>query len=162
MDGTASALEDVYADDLCVAQFLWPLRRFLDEDEVTEVCINEPGYVHIESSTGWRRVESPEMTFDRCMALATAVATFGEQSVSEAAPLLSTTLPTGERIQIVIPPVARRLRVCITIRKPSGRLYTLEELDALGMFSRLAPQEDGQRPDPRLLPRDKALLGLRR
>ncbi|HYA66549.1 MAG TPA: P-type DNA transfer ATPase VirB11 [Burkholderiaceae bacterium] len=164
MDGTASDLADVYADDLCVAQFLRPLRRFLDEEDVTEVCVNEPGHAHIEAASGWRKVALPEMTFDRCMALAVAVATFGEQSISEGAPLLSTSLPTGERIQIVVPPVARRASVSITIRKPSSRVYTLEQLEEMGMFSRLPPQEDGQsrREDPRLLPGDKKLLALRR
>jgi len=162
MDGNADGSDDVYADDLCVAQFLRPLRHLLDEIEVTEVCVNEPGRAHVETSNGWRIVEAPEMTFDRCMALANAVATFGEQSISEAMPLLSTTLPTGERIQIVIPPVAKRLRVSITVRKPSSRSYTLEELDGLGLFSRLAPQEDAQRLDPRLLPGERKLLALRK
>ena len=162
MDGNGSSFEDVYADDLCVAQFLRPLRHLLDQDKVTEVCVNQPGRVHIESSEGWHMVEAPDMTFERCMALATAVATFGDQAICEGAPLLSTTLPSGERIQIVIPPVATRSSVSITIRKPSSRSYTIEELDALGFFSHLAPQDDFQPVEARLLASDKALLALRK
>ena len=162
MDGISQGLEDVWAEDLCVAQFLLPLRRFLDEEGVTEVCINEPGRVHVETAQGWAMLEAPEMTLDRCLALSTAVATFGEQAISEASPLLSTTLPTGERIQIVIPPVSARSRVSVTIRKPSGRCYTLQELDARGMFSRLPPQDDFSMKDSRLLAGDKQLLALRK
>ncbi len=44
------------------------------------------------------------MTQERCLSLATAVATFCDQQINQERPLLSATLPSGERIQFVIPP----------------------------------------------------------
>src|SRR5450631_54763 len=141
---------DIYAEDLCVGEFLRPLRALLDQDEVTEVCVNEPGWAHVESVDGWRAVAVPQMTYERCLALATAVATYGDQSICEGAPLLSTTLPTGERIQVVIPPVTARGCVAITIRKPSGTLATLDQIEATGMFSRVPQAQYADLDDPGL------------
>jgi type IV secretion system protein VirB11 len=151
---------DIYAEDLCVGEFLRPLRALLDQDEVTEVCVNEPGWAHVESVDGWRAVAVPQMTYERCLALATAVATYGDQSICEGAPLLSTTLPTGERIQVVIPPVTARGCVAITIRKPSGTLATLDQLEATGMFSRVPQAQYADLDDPGLRNTDLALIGL--
>jgi type IV secretion system protein VirB11 len=102
----------------------------------------------------------PELTFERCLALATAVATFADQAISEGVPLLSATLPTGERIQVVIPPVTARGSVAITIRKPSGAISTLNQLEALGMFSSLPRARATLLEDPRLLAGDRQLLAL--
>ena len=160
-DSSAAALDsDFYAEDLSVAQFLRPLRALLDAQEVTEVCVNEPLWAHVESSRGWERVRIPEMTLQRCLSLATAVATYGDQAISEANPLLSTTLPTGERIQIVVPPATTRGSVSITIRKPSTGQVGLAELEASGVFSRMVP---GQTLEPSLEPllaADRQLLEL--
>ncbi len=161
MENPRGAPEDVYAEDLCVAQFLRPLRSLLDGGTVTEVCVNEPGRAHIETLDGWHWVELPEMTYERCLALATAVATYGEQAISEGAPLLSTTLPSGERIQVVIPPVTARGSVAITIRKPSHALASLAQLAVSGMFSRVPKAENAELDDPRLLASDRTLLRLR-
>ncbi|SPE27258.1 Type IV secretion system protein VirB11 [Burkholderiales bacterium] len=164
MDGDGSVLEegnaDVYAEDLCITQFLRPLRQLLNHGMVTEVCVNEPGRVHVETSDGWHCLDVPQMSYERCMALATAVATFGDQRLSEGAPLLSTTLPSGERIQIAVPPVTARSRVSITIRKPSAILHSLAELDAQGMFSRIQCCEAPEPGDGRLLEGDRQLLEL--
>jgi len=151
---------DVYAEDLCITQFLRPLRQILSHAMVTEVCVNEPGRVHIETAEGWHALDVPQMSYERCLALATAVATFGDQRLSEGAPLLSTTLPTGERIQIAVPPVTARSRVSITIRKPSSNLHSLAELDAQGMFLRM-PRCAAPVPDEGPLPAgDRRLLEL--
>jgi len=154
-----ASADDVYADDLCVAEFLRPLRAILDEPGVTEVCVNEPGRAFVETAAGWRDVAIPQMGFERCLALATAVATYGDQAISEGAPLLSTTLPTGERVQVVVPPVTSRGCVAITIRKPSDSLAVLSQLEAGGLFSRLSPLAVPALDD-RLLELDRQLLQL--
>jgi len=152
--------EDLYAHDLCVGEFLRPLRVILDREDVTEVCVNEPGVAHVESYAGWQFVPVPQMSYERCLALATAVATFADQAIGEGAPLLSTALPTGERIQIVIPPVTARGSVAITIRKPSNRLASLAALEQAGMFARLVRLEATGFDDPHPLPADRALCRL--
>ena len=62
------------------------------------------------------------------MSMAKLVANFTSQRVSPTEPLLSATLPSGERIQIVLPPATEEGTVSITIRRPSNALWTLEQL----------------------------------
>ncbi|WP_208541838.1 ATPase, T2SS/T4P/T4SS family, partial [Bartonella capreoli] len=50
-------------------------------------------------------------------------------------PILSATLPNNERIQIVIPPAVEKDTISMTIRKPSSRSFSLEDLSNNGLFS---------------------------
>ena len=52
------------------------------------------------------------MTQERCLSLATAVATFCDQQINQERPLLSATLPSGERIQFVDPAGGHRAARC--------------------------------------------------
>ena len=114
--------------------FLGPLTSLLDEPDVTEICINQPGTAFVERQTGWSRHALPFASFDWCMSVAKLVANHTRQRISASEPLLSATLPGGERIQIVLPPATEDRTVSITIRRPSNVLWTLEELDGLGIF----------------------------
>jgi len=95
-------------DATSVVEFLRPLRDQLDAPGVLEVCVNRPGELLVETVRGWQTVPAPEMTQERCLSLATAVATFCDQQVNQERPLLSATQPSGERIQFVIPPAVPR------------------------------------------------------
>lgn len=123
-------------DATSVLEFIRPLREHLDEAGVTEVCVNRPGELHVETAMGWRVVPAPEMTYERCMSLATAVATFCDQRVNPETPLLSATLPTDERVQFAIPPAVPRGCVSITLRKPARTIRRLAEFEQEGLFSR--------------------------
>jgi len=120
-----------------VNELLRPLRRLLDRPGVTEVCVNEPGRAFVESDAGWTEEPVEEMTFFQCLAAARAIATYSNQDVGESRPLLSATLPTGERIQIVYPPATSPMCVSFTIRKPGTRVRPIAELAANGLFDRI-------------------------
>ena len=62
-------------DATSVVEFLRPLRDQLDAPGVLEVCVNRPGELLVETVRGWQTVPAPEMTQERCLSLATAVAT---------------------------------------------------------------------------------------
>ncbi len=131
-------------DATSVVEFLRPLREHLDRPGVLEVCLNRPGELQIESVTGWQAVAAPDMTQERCLSLATAVATFCDQQINQERPLLSATLPSGERIQFVIPPAVPRGTVSITVRKPSQLVKRLDDFEREGLFARTA---GAARPD---------------
>jgi type IV secretion system protein VirB11 len=118
--------------------YLVPLRPLLDDDRVTELCINRPHEAFIESDTGWRREALPFASFDWCFALARLVANHTRQRITADEPLLSATLPSGERVQVVLPPAAEDGTVSITIRRPASAIWTLEQLQAKGMFDAVA------------------------
>ncbi|MCV2366980.1 P-type DNA transfer ATPase VirB11 [Roseateles oligotrophus] len=124
-------------DATSVIEFLRPLREQLDAPGVLEVCVNRPGELLVETFEGWQTVAVPELTLERCLSLATAIATFSDQQISQEHPLLSATLPSGERIQIVIPPAVSRGTVSITVRKPSHMIKRLDDFERDGLFERV-------------------------
>lgn len=118
-----------------LAEYLEPLRGFLSDDNLNEICVNRPGEVWTEGRDGWKRHEVPVLTFSNCRHLATLIASFNAKSISADNPVLSAALPGGERVQVIIPPGCEAHTVSITVRKPSTIDKTLDELDAEGAFT---------------------------
>jgi type IV secretion system protein VirB11 len=110
------------------------LRPLLTNPEITEVCINHPGEAFIETRDGWTQVPLPFANFDWCRRLAKLVANSTRQRIDEESPLLSASLPGGERIQIALPPATTPGCVALTIRRPSNEVWSLEELTRRGLF----------------------------
>ncbi len=113
---------------------LRPLRPLLADPEVTELCINRPCEVFLEARSGWRREDLPCADFDWCRRLAKLVANVTRQRVDESAPLLSASLPSGERVQIVLPPATTRGCVAITMRRPAEVVWSIADLTQRGVF----------------------------
>jgi type IV secretion system protein VirB11 len=119
------------------------LRPLLSDPDVTELCINRPGEAFIETRAGWRTQALPFADYAWCHRLAKLVANSTRQRIDEESPLLSASLPSGERIQIVLPPATSQQCVAITIRRPSDQVWSIEELTRSGIFraTRHATQE---------------------
>lgn len=127
-----------------------PLRPYLDQDDVTELCINQPGGLFLETFTGWERITDSTITEPWLDGFAKASATYADQTIGETSPILSAHMPSGERLQIIVPPAAGAISV--TIRKPSDQLLTLSQLAETGTFDPLA--EIQRTVDPTLAARD--------
>lgn len=122
--GAASALE----------LNLRPLRPHLDDPQVTELCINRPKEAFVETRRGWERRALPFADFDWCRRLAKLIANSTRQRVDEEAPILSASLPSGERAQLVLPPATTAGTVAITLRRPSEAVWTIRQLSERGIF----------------------------
>jgi type IV secretion system protein VirB11 len=123
-DGDASAL----------SLTLRALRPLLANRDVMELCINRPNEAFVETSSGWRQECLPFADFDWCTRLAKLVANSTQQRVDATSPLLSASLPTGERVQIVMPPATTAGCVAIAIRRPADQVWSIEELASRGIF----------------------------
>lgn len=113
---------------------LRPLHPWLSDPTVTELCINRPGEVFLETRQGWRCESLAFADFDWCQRLAKLIANFTRQRIDAETPLLSASLPRGERVQIVMPPATTAGCVAITIRRPSEQAWSIEELGRSGIF----------------------------
>ena len=113
---------------------LQALRPHLSRPEVTELCINRPGELFLETAAGWTRESAPFADFDWCRRLAKLIAHCTRQRVDETSPLLSAALPSGERVQVVLPPATSTGCVAITIRRPADAVWSIEELAHRGIF----------------------------
>jgi type IV secretion system protein VirB11 len=127
-------LAEVTASTSALELTLRSLRPLLSRSDVTELCINRPGVAFLETREGWRREALPFADFDWCRRLAKLVANSTRQRIDEESPLLSASLPSGERIQIVLPPATSAGCVAISIRRPSDQVWSIEELAAHGIF----------------------------
>ena len=107
---------------------------YLKREGVTEVCINQPKELHIEDDKGWHRIALPELTLSYLGQLAKLIAVFNNKTIDEGKPILSASLPDGQRVQVVRPPVAQSGTLSMTIRIPSPVNKTLDELNDEGAF----------------------------
>ncbi|HEX4377108.1 MAG TPA: P-type DNA transfer ATPase VirB11 [Steroidobacteraceae bacterium] len=119
------------------------LQAFLRNEEVTEICINRPGTVFTECVGGWKSEAMPELDLKWCLRFAKLVANYSRQRIDATTPLLSASLPGGERVQIVLPPATSAGCVAIAIRRPGSRAWSLSELGAKGIFQRARRAERG-------------------
>jgi type IV secretion system protein VirB11 len=134
------------------------VREFMASPDVTEICINNPGELYLETRGGWRKVEVPSLTFDRARQFCTAVVNESNtgQRITDTDPVVSLTFPTGQRAQFVIPPAVEAGKVSITIRLPSKHTKTLAQYEEDGFFNQILEGENG------ISEHDLELLELRR
>lgn len=122
------------ADRVYLQSYLAPLAFALDREDVTDIYINRPGEVWLESLGGQiERHEAPELDAALLPRLARQVAALSHQGISREHPLLSASLPDGSRIQIVAPP-ATRGELAIAIRKHVSADLTLDDYVSADAF----------------------------
>lgn len=114
--------------------YLLPLKQILDRDGVNEVSINKPFEAWVEMKGDMVREELPTFDLEHLKSLGRLVAQATEQRLSEEEPLLSATLPSGYRIQIVFPPACEQGSVVMSIRKPSLLKWNLDDYEKMGVF----------------------------
>ncbi len=110
------------------------LRPLLSDSDVMELCINRPCEAFVETRSGWRREALPFADFEWCCRFAKLTANSTQQRVDATSPLLSASLPTGERVQIVLPPATTAGCVAISIRRPATEVWSVEDLARRGIF----------------------------
>ena len=84
--------------------FLGPLAPLLARPEINEVSINRPGEVFIDNAGTMEQRAVPQLDYEHLQRLASLIAYETHQVVDETRPLLSAWLPTGQRVQVVLPP----------------------------------------------------------
>ncbi len=116
-------------------QYLGIFEEFLCDPEVSEICVNKPGEVWVErmGAAHMKRHTSKEITTEALWRLGRLVANHTSQEIAKDAPLLSASLPTGERIQFAMPPAARH-GVAISIRKQVIADISLDDYAKAGAF----------------------------
>ncbi|MBN7808993.1 P-type DNA transfer ATPase VirB11 [Agrobacterium rosae] len=118
---------------------LEPIRPFLDDPKVVEIAINKPGHVYVErfGAEHMEHHEIAELTAREIENIGERVAAATNQYLNSANPILSGALPTGERIQVVLPPAAPE-GGSITIRKQVVQNFTLEDYRDNGSLDKVS------------------------
>ena len=108
--------------------------EYLDDESINEICYNGDGAIWTQNNKGLWTEHQRNISFEQIMAFSIALASYKEDTLKNNKPVLSATLNTGERVQVVIPPVTKKFRISVTIRKPSRVRYTMEDYKKQGMF----------------------------
>jgi type IV secretion system protein VirB11 len=120
---------------LYLHSYLAPLADHLNRPDITDIYVNRPGEVWVESITGAiERHDAPGLDEATLARLARQIAALSNQGISREHPLLSASLPDGARVQIVIPP-ATRSGMALAIRKHVSPDLTLDDYVATGAFA---------------------------
>lgn len=116
--------------------------EYMSSPDVTEICINKPGEIYLETRQGWQRIEVPGLNFERARQFCTAVVNESNtgQRITDTDPVVSLTFPTGQRAQFVIPPACDAGKVSITIRLPSKHTKSLQQYQEDGFFDQILEQ----------------------
>lgn len=116
--------------------YLAPLLPVLERPEVTDIFINRPGEVWVETMGGAiEHHKVPDLSEARLWNLVRQIANLSHQGISREHPLLAATLPDGARVQVVAPP-ATRGQLAMAIRKHIVPEFSLADYAADGAFAR--------------------------
>jgi|JI6StandDraft_1071083.scaffolds.fasta_scaffold11063_5 type IV secretion system protein VirB11 len=100
-----------------------------------ELAVNRPGEVQVELDNGtWLGVEAPNVTADTLHSMALAVAKHTAQSFNERNAVLFGTLPGGERLTFVGPPITAPGIVSLTMRLVRNTIRTMSAYDGSDFF----------------------------
>jgi len=121
--------------DVYINRYLDIFREFLDDPHVSEICVNRPGEVWIErmGMSSMEHIEDMAVTPDVLQNLARQIARVSGQVINDEYPLLSASLPTGERVQVVLQPLSRH-GIALSIRKQVTRDMSLDDYAKAGAF----------------------------
>ena len=117
--------------------YLAPLAPMLERPDVTDIFVNRPGEVWVETVHGGiEKHLAPDLDETTLWRLARQIASLSNQGVSREHPLLSATLPGGERVQIIAAP-ATRGPLALAVRKQVVANLKLSDYESAGAFSNL-------------------------
>lgn len=113
------------------------IRPLLLDDRVSEISVNRPGELFVErlGVSGMERVEDKRLSAEWIRTLSERVAGSTNQVVNDEHPILSASLPSGERFQCVLPPAASD-GGAISIRKQVIHDIGLDVYERRGAFDK--------------------------
>jgi len=124
------------ADDaVYLTSYLAPISDVLSRKDVTDIYVNKPGELWVETVGG--RIEKiimPSLDETALGRLARQIAASTHQGINREHPIVSATLPMGERVQIIAPPSTRG-GVVLAIRKHLSSGLTLDDYVSSGALT---------------------------
>lgn len=108
-----------------------PLQGLLDDPQITDVFVNGPHDVFVDDGRGIRRVDVTLGDAARVRALAVRLAALGGRRLDDASPLVDARLPSGVRLNAVLPPVSGECAT-MSLRIPRARAFTVDDFVSSG------------------------------
>jgi pilus assembly protein CpaF len=122
--------ETVVRDVLDRVAGFGPLQRYLDDPEVEEIWVNEPGRVFI-ARRGRSELTTTILGAGQLADLVERMLRTSGRRIDMSTPFVDAMMPDGSRLHVVIPDITRR-HMAVNIRKFVLQAHSLDELVALG------------------------------
>lgn len=106
------------------------LEPLLEDASITEIMVNGPDQVYVERAGRVELVPVRFASHEQLMQTIERIVSTVNRRVDESNPMVDARLPSGERVNVIIPPLALN-GATLTIRR-FPRAYTLAELIAMG------------------------------
>ncbi|GAA3754742.1 pilus assembly protein CpaF [Spinactinospora alkalitolerans] len=106
------------------------LEPLLADESVTEIMVNGPDNIYIERRGRVERIETTFASEDQLYQTIDRIVSQVNRRVDESSPMVDARLPSGERVNVIIPPLSLSGPV-ITIRR-FPKPFTIEQLAAKG------------------------------
>lgn len=127
----ARAREQLVAKLLDVIFGFGALEDLIADESITEVIVNGPNAIFFERDGVLHQTNRKFADIAELRALIDRILGPLGRRIDEASPMVNARLPQGHRVNIVVPPVALD-GPCVTIRKFSEHVITLEEMQVSG------------------------------
>lgn len=106
------------------------LEPLLEDPTVTEIMVNGPDKIYVERGGRVEQVAARFSSAEQLLQTIERIVSTVNRRVDESNPMVDARLPSGERVNVIIPPLSLS-GPTLTIRR-FPRAYTLQELIALG------------------------------
>ncbi|MBV2363233.1 CpaF family protein [Streptomonospora nanhaiensis] len=106
------------------------LEPLLADESITEIMVNGPDNIYIEQRGRVHRIDTAFTSEEQLMQTIDRIVSQVNRRIDESSPMVDARLPTGERVNVIIPPLSLSGPV-ITIRR-FPKPFTVEELVAKG------------------------------
>ncbi|MBK6325216.1 MAG: CpaF family protein [Chloroflexi bacterium] len=111
-----------------------PLEQFLQTDGITEIMVNGPEHVYIESSGKLQRTNVTFEDNDHLLRIIDRIVAPLGRRIDEGSPMVDARLPDGSRVNAVVPPISLN-GASLTIRVFSKIPFTVENLIEFGSIT---------------------------
>lgn len=111
--------------------------KFLADEAITEIAINKPKEIWTEKRGCWTQHFNEELTLEVLQNFSPAFAGFNNTGIDDINPIVSGTLETGERVQVVYPPASSKGTISVTLRKPSKHVFSHQSYIENGYYDAL-------------------------
>lgn len=123
-----------------------PFNDFLADDMVEDIMMQRPGEVFVQGGGKTTRHDI-DLDFIDMQGIAILAGSLKRQNISNTQPLLSCDLTGGVRLQAVFPPCVDDGTVALAIRRPKGRMTSLDEIAEGGIFANVRPIATSHSPE---------------
>lgn len=110
------------------------LRPHLDDPSVTEIAVNDPGSLWVMRGGEWVRIIEPQVNLKFLEQIGSRLANYSSKSFDRKITSLSTTLPSGERVEMTHPPSCPEHTRYLNIRKHAAAAFPHAHLIDSGYY----------------------------